>query len=666
MALAVAGCSLPAKISDSDLAQAATPSSWILAVEEPGPYWLGESWFRSHGIDPRGVPEQVQLHLGERPIPHLWLDGPEEAGLLFYAIDAPTRYASWTAYRLTINEGTDRVMETASIRSLTSSPAGQGQETAWATVWQEQDVEYRPQIAAPVPWFWQSIPAPGRFADKVELPGAISGPITVTAQIWIRGSGLDDAAAPRISWDGQQVGNWQPDGPAEQSWTAILSTAVEPRGHELALELPAQADGSPYQVWLDGWGVTYRQQLALQGAGLAWTAEESQATVAGAGGARLLDVTDPLSPLDLGRAQGEGIATQPGNDYWLGHPWLAPSPSHIRALTAVDRASLDQTEYLVIAPESFWPALEPLLQHRQDQGMTVMSLTPNQVYDAFGDQRPDPAAIRSLVQALHGQGRLRYLLLVGDASTRPDGLASEDSSDLIPTTLVSTAYLHETPSDQSLVTDDGGVPLVAIGRFPARSVDEVRSMVDKTIRWEDRGTASTAILTDDQPEFARFVDSALHLPAGPSLRLDAAQEDARDLLLAELDKRALWLNYVGHGSLTLWGDEKVLRREDRWSQAAVVNVWGCLSAYFVHPEEDSLAEVWLRAPRGGAVAFVGPTGGTGVFQQQLLAQVFYDEIEAGRRIGDALLAAWAAGGAAPDAARGYLLLGDPALHLSSP
>jgi hypothetical protein len=327
---------------------------------------------------------------------------------------------------------------------------------------------------------------------------------------------------------------------------------------------------------------------------------------------------------------------------------------------------LGQTEYLIIAHETFWPALESLVQHRRDQGLAVMTVTPTQVYDAFGDGRPGVEAIRSLVQRVHGLGQLRYLLLVGDATTRPDQLGTEEGGEIIPTALVPTAYLHETPSDYSLVTDDNGEPLVAVGRFPARSREEADLMVDKTILWEEGSVLATAVLTDDQAEFTRFADDLLPSPSAPSLRLDAAQEDARDLLLAELDDRPLWLNYVGHGSLIVWGDEQILRREDRWSKAAVITAWGCLSAYFVHPKEVSLAEMWLRDPRGGAVAFVGPTGGTNVYHQQYLAKPFYAEIEAGGTLGDALLSAWAAAGSTvEDAARGYLLLGDPALRFPS-
>jgi hypothetical protein len=188
--------------------------------------------------------------------------------------------------------------------------------------------------------------------------------------------------------------------------------------------------------------------------GTIWTAEGESAAVADAAGARLLDVTDPTTPQDLGQVSGEQIATQAGHRYWLGLPWQAPPPARTRARTSVDQQALEQAQYLIIAPDPFGPALQPLVEFRERQGLSVLRLTPAQVYDTYGDGRPDPGAIRSLVQEMQGRGNLSYLLLVGDASTRAGGYAGPAGALLVVTDLVGTAHLHETPSDQAMVTDN--------------------------------------------------------------------------------------------------------------------------------------------------------------------------------------------------------------------
>ena len=66
----------------------------------------------------------------------------------------------------------------------------------------------------------------------------------------------------------------------------------------------------------------------------------------------------------------------------------------------------------------------------------------------------------------------------------------------------------------------------------------------------------------------------------------------------------------------------------------------------------------------------GTSATEGTFQQvntELIpATASCQEIQAGRPVGAALLAAWQAPGAAQDAMRSYVLLGDPALRLYSP
>lgn len=641
-----------------------TQGSWVLEVESPGPVWLGPDWFREQGIDADITQERIGLYLGKQAVPYLLTERPDGSGLFFYAREAPSRYASWTAYRLDLGRGAGQLMATGSVAD--AGPA-RAQEAGWTTTWREQDLEYRPQISAPEPWFWEPVYPRTRVTHTVELTQAVAGPITLTMRLWSRAEATSTNPAPSIWWDGEQIGTWQWDGPQEQAWPAVLSADHEQEEHVLEVELPGQSDAAAGRLWLDGFGVSSRRPLALSRPGITWVAEGEEAAVTGIAGAHLLDVTEPDAPLDLGVVAGERTRTQAGRHYWAGFPWLAPTPARGRPQTIIDHAALDEVEYLIIAPSPFWAALEPLVEHRQKQGLTISRVTPMQVYDSFGDGRPDPAAIRSLVWQLHDQGRLRYLLLLGDASAHPDGYAGEKGELLVVTDLVPTLHLHETPSDQTMITDKQGQPLIAVGRFPARTPVEVETMVQKTLQWEKTGPTSTVILSDDQPDFGHFVTVVGPLLPATTQQLDAAQADARSLVLEHLEEESTWLNYVGHGSLALWGDEKLLQREDEWEKAAVVTVWACLSAYFVHPEQDSLAEVWLRSAQGGAVAFVGPTGETYLHHQEPFAGTFYQEIQAGRSIGEALLAAWkAAGDDALDVVRSYLLLGDPALRLYAP
>lgn len=632
-----------------------------MEVETAGAHWLGADWLCSQGIELPLDAGRVALFHGEQPVPYLLVTDTEPHGLLFYAVQDQTRFASWTTYRLEIGGAAGQPLATAPLPDALG--AGR-QDTAWTTDWIEQDLEYRPQIEAPTPWFWQPAFSGQRLTHTVELPQAVAGPLTVTLRLWgrdrLRVPGDSEPASVR--WDGVEIGAWSWEEGAEQSWPAALGGPGE---HELVVDLPAPEAGSIEKLWLDGFGLTFLQPLALETPGVTWQAEAGQALVAGAEGARLLDITDPAAPLDLGRVAGEQVPTEPGRRYWLGVPAQAPPPARLRPLTTLDAAALDLANYVIIAPEPVWDALQPLVDHRQGQGLDVARLTPAQVYDAFGDGRPDPEAIRAMVNRLYAGGQLRYLLLVGDGAAQPDGYAGQAGALRVVTAFVPTVHLYETPSDQAMILDQAGWPLVAVGRFPAQTVAEVEVMVNKTLRWEETGLASAILLSDDEADFGQFADDMLAYLPTPAERLDAAQADARARILDRVEREPTWLNYVGHGSLTLWGDEKLLQREDEWAEPATVTIWACLSAYFVHPSQDSMAEVWLRADQGGAVAFLGPTGETYLVQQHPLAETFYQAVQSGQSLGDALLAAWQqAGEAQQDAVRSFLLLGDPALRLT--
>ncbi len=95
----------------------------------------------------------------------------------------------------------------------------------------------------------------------------------------------------------------------------------------------------------------------------------------------------------------------------------------------------------------------------------------------------------------------------------------------------------------------------------------------------------------------------------------------------------------------------------------MVIAWTCLAGHFAHPTQASLAEAWMQTPGGGAVAFLGPVGETTIFEQRPAAQVFYRALARQPRLGDAWLQVLQDKNNAADVRWGFLILGDPALHV---
>jgi hypothetical protein len=642
--------------------------TWFLEVAGEGGYWLGPDELRAMGVEADGrASPTVRLSWDERTLPHLPLQSDGGWGVLFFAPDRSPRTSVRTAIRL------ERGVEGLAMEMAESPDGGaptQGgscSEGAFTARWEEER-RYLPQAEMETPWLWQPLRTPGSVTETVVLTDAVAGPVTVTLDLW------SHTAAPAnpdhrllLGWDGERVEEWTWDGQGMRHLTTSFLLNAEGAGgeHRMVLDTPALPDVEVALAWLDGWKVSYRRPVVADGA--VWRAEGSGLRVEEAGpGARALDVSDPFAARDLGTvAAGDCVATAPGHRYWVGVPEETPGPAAVRAARELDLEVLEEVAYLAIAPPASHAPLQPLIEHRQGEGLTAAVVEPQAVYDVLGTGQPEPEAVQTLVRRLPA---LRYLLVVGDGTAEPAGSDAEDEILRVVVPFTRTKALGEAPADGLLGTDEAGRPIVAVGRLPATTVDEVQAMVEKTVAWESaEGAPRSLLLSDDEAEFDRMAeDLAELLPPGASPeRLRAEQEGSRSDLLTALDQGRVWLNYTGHGSLTLLCDEGLLSLEDgeSWSAPALVTAWTCLAAHYVHPSQDSMAEAWLRADQGGAVAFLGPVGETTTSQQRPFADAFYRALEEQDRLGDAWLAALREG-RSDDVRWGYVLLGDPALRLN--
>lgn len=153
-------------------------------------------------------------------------------------------------------------------------------------------------------------------------------------------------------------------------------------------------------------------------------------------------------------------------------------------------------------------------------------------------------------------------------------------------------------------------------------------------------------------------------------------EDIHDAIISALNQGVGIINYVGHGSVEVWGDEMVLQAQDaailtNEERLPIFTTFTCLNGYFNHPKTDALAETLLRAANGGVVAAIAPSGRTFTAQQTPIADSFYRYLLSGdtQTIGEALQ--WAKLDAAHDPYLGeviytFNLLGDPALRFQKP
>jgi hypothetical protein len=229
----------------------------------------------------------------------------------------------------------------------------------------------------------------------------------------------------------------------------------------------------------------------------------------------------------------------------------------------------------------------------------------------------------------------------------------------------------ETSSDDWLVDfNQDGLPDLSIGRLPVRTAEEAQAVINKLISYDSTpppANRASVFVADFGFETISAEEQAL-LPPGQPLtvinRSAATDSETRAQILTALNAGPRLVNFVGHGSVTVWTGAGLLRSADaatltNGDRLSLMIMLTCLNGYAADVFEESLGEAMLLAPNGGAAAVWASSGITDPQSQQEMAMRLYQQIATGNvRLGDALLAAKAAT-VNGDVRRTWMLLGDP-------
>jgi hypothetical protein len=344
-------------------------------------------------------------------------------------------------------------------------------------------------------------------------------------------------------------------------------------------------------------------------------------------------------------------------------------------------------DYLVITHETFTKALAPLVTLRSRQGYGAALVDIADIYDEFSFGQKTPQALKDFVTyARTGWRRApRYLVLAGDATIDPRDYAGFGDADFVPTKLVpmDTVELESATDDWFADLDEDGLPELAVGRLPMRSVAHAAAMVAKLVNYDaapaGAWTKQVVLLSDeDDPTWSFAADSAqlkVLLPAGYTaheVRAGAGVAAARGVLFPLVEQGQVLVNYIGHGSTYVWGKHATLLTSTDvtgpWAPGVglpVVVAMNCLNGLF-HSiwGEESLAETFVRAPAGGAVAAWASSSITHAGSQAVANRAFFRLLFEGlaATVGEAVAGAKQAV-ADRDVRRSWIFFGDPALRL---
>ncbi len=635
--------------------------------------------------------------------------------LYFYAAPRIDQFADYDHYWLQLRvpgKGTQAVITPAAplASRAVRTAATVAESNTPASVRVAEDKLYVPKLpAAGDHWVWAQLNAPTAMTVTVPVQHMVDISHTLHVTLWsITETGEDPDHHVVIRLNGQSVhdGTW--NGRGLQEIEVSLPTGLLKEGsNEVVLSLPGDTGAVVDTIAVEAVQLDYTQAVIAEENNAAWWAAADQQDFSVGGfdseDVQIWDVSDPINPAQLtGYAverDGVGYAARFADDTAGDRRYVAVTPGAMHEAVSVtpwqgpDLHHMPQGgDYIIVTHPDFVDALQPLVAQRQANGLRVVVVTTEQVYNTFSNGRPDPQGIKDFLYEAYRNWPTpapRFVMLVGDASYDYLDRLQGKYKDLVPTHLLDTTYVGETASDNWFVRfgsdPEDYRPSMAIGRLPAQDVDQVKAMVDKILRYEqnapdgDWRTRALLVADDDETTFTTMSDILASDYLTNTYQVEKVYigetPDPNAAVLRALNEGVSFVNYVGHGSLDVWGAEKALKAADlakienadgRWPLLVTMT---CLTGYFHHPNAESLGELLLRAPDKGIVAALVPTSESITSHQQPLAEAFYRELfgDEAVTIGEAMMRAKQAmpenGKMYRDVIETFNLLGDPAMHL---
>ncbi len=690
--LALAGC--------ASTSPAAAPR-YKLFVSANGLYRVTAADLQRAGIDPNKIdPVTLQLFDGDREVALRVLGDKSNLAFEFYGQASDSPYSPFRVYWLRWGVASGKRMR----ESALAPPAGAPQPSFQDALLFAHPTLYIPQSGdLHASWFWQSLTAPMTLTVPVTLPVALPAPAQLRVDLW----GETEAAATpnhhlNVYFNDARVADekWNGQG-AHPIDAPVPANAARAGENTVRLVMPGDTPVQADIVLLSSIAITYTRQFVAD------ASQDTLAFPAGAGTFRasgfsgdaiqLYDITDPLDPLHATGASVAAGAIAFRSDADSTRRWLAigptayKSPARIAPMPATDLHSTAQrVDYLVITYPDFVDALKPLVQWREQQGLHVSVVTTDEIYDEFGNGNASPLAIRAFIDYAYRQWARpapRFVLLVGKASYDYLDYLNGPNKNLVPTYLLATPHLGLAASDNWFVAPDAstGRPVMAIGRIPAKTADQVARAVSKTIAFESATTGdwrqrALFVADDKDPAFDSMSNElAQKLPKMQTEKvyLSAHQGDTqatRAEIVQDWNAGASLVTYIGHGSIDTWAAGPLFSIDNvgdikNGDRLPILFTPTCLDGFFYHPQVDSLAEALLFKNDGGIVAGLVPTGLSLTQPQDDMMRALYAELfgTPGTTLGEAIMRAkQKMPGDSPDVREvidTFGLLGDPALRV---
>jgi Peptidase family C25 len=663
-----------------------------LGIRKSGWYRVGQSELVAAGLDPGVNPRFLQLFVDGREVPIAVTGTSDEhfaagSAIEFYGVGLDTPSTDLRTYWLVADDGPGKRVPVVAGRAR----QGQSPVSFPCTVeWKPRSIYVAGVKNGEAENFFGSVVATEPVEQTLHLQHLDPSP---AGETWLEVA-LQGVTTGRhqvsIRLNGVVVGMLAFDGQVQGVTLLPIAQALLQEGENV---LTFVAEGGETDVSLvDYVRLTAWRTYTADTDVLQFTVPESTVVTIGGFsslGIRVVDITNPDAVRTVvGRVEPQGgsfaiTVAVPGSGMRTVLAFAEAGVASPAAIATNQPSTWHAWEagadLVIITHGTFRDSVEPLRALREGQGWSVVVIDVEDLYDEWSFGAKSPWALRDLLSQATEQWQLapRFVLLVGSASLDPRNYLGLGEFDLVPTKLVDTTFL-ETASDGWFADlNSDGIPEMAIGRLPVRTVEEASTVVQKLVGYEQQGGARwAAVMVADEKEgfdFARASHAVeALLPDGMTVSevFRGLVDDAttqRELLERLNDGPAL-VNYIGHGSVEVWRGGLLTSADARaltnGLQLPVVVSMTCLNGFFHDLHTESLAAALLNAKTGGAAAVWASSGMTSPSEQMVMNQTLVQLIfhEDKLTLGEATLGAKAAV-QNQDIRRTWMLFGDPTMRV---
>jgi len=373
------------------------------------------------------------------------------------------------------------------------------------------------------------------------------------------------------------------------------------------------------------------------------------------------DVTNPQIPVQMaGSLSGSNYTFS--NDASVLHEYVAMNSTNF--LSPIGKGSVpnqnlhgsSQVDLIIVTYPDFLDQANQLADfHRTNDHLRVIVATTSQVYNEFSSGGQDLCAIRDFARMFYKRAGMdttqmpRYLALLGGASYDyknrlpnnsdfvPVFESAASTNDLIS---FSTDDFYGFLDDNEYIENRGDENIldIGVGRMPARSVADAKSMISKIVNYKSpnslgpwRLNAAVAADNDDAAgdhmqvaeSMASTISTCSHdLYNFNKIYLDALTAistpaglrcpDANAAIDNSIYKGLFLLNYNGHGNTQVWSSDRIFTQDDfnNWQNGnmlPIIVTATCDFGQFDHPQYVSAAEQLVIESNAGAIVMLTTT-----------------------------------------------------------